>query len=273
MYWTDNRGGKIQRADLRTNQVEDLVTGLASPHSLIVDSIAGRMYWSNEGTNELQSANLDGGQVEMILLGTAPRNIALDTTDQRLYWEDGREDIHRLDLGDQSVDVVVSAVRPTGLAIDSGTRTIYWTSFSEGGRIQRRSLDGGDIEDLVTTGLGDVGNPTIDDRNGKLYWTNAFTSSSAMIERANLDGTGRETVVTIRQSFGLAVDAQNQQIYWTDPSGPVIHRVGFDGSCEENLVDSGVVHPGGIDLVVVPEPLLVLLHLAALVVILGLRRR
>lgn len=123
------------------------------------------------------------------------------------------------------------------------TARIYWTewrSYNPGdSRIARADVDGSNVETLLDgfhggTGLKDL---AIDADGGKLYWSHR---NSGIIERSNLDGTGRETVLTGVSAIGLALDSDAEKIYWTDYtySNPRIRRANFDGTGTEDLVSA-----------------------------------
>lgn len=67
-----------------------------------------------------------------------------------------------------------------------------------------------------------------------MYWTDPGAN---VIQRANLDGTNVEDLVT-GFSFprGLALDVEGGKMYWTDAAADVIQRANLDGSDIENLV-------------------------------------
>ena len=82
----------------------------------------------------------------------------------------------------------------------------------------------------------------------KIYWTDAWADK---IQRANLDGSGVEDLVTpAGQPFGLALDTVADKMYWTDIESNRIRRANLDGSGVEDMV-TGVgslglaVDPGG----------------------------
>ena len=114
---------------------------------------------------------------------------------------------------------------------------MYWT---EGTVIKRADLDGGAVEILVTVppreGLTDI---ALDPANGKMYWT---VPNNRYIVRANLDGSGRETVIT--SEFGrphhVSLDVPGGKIYWTDegifPVPNSIRRANLDGTNVETLI-------------------------------------
>ena len=83
---------------------------------------------------------------------------------------------------------------------------------------------------------------------GKMYWVDFGTSK---IQRANLDGTAVEDLVTsgVRWANGLALDLGARKMYWTDSgSPPKIQRANLDGTGVENLITSGLSHPIGLAL-------------------------
>jgi DNA-binding beta-propeller fold protein YncE len=92
----------------------------------------------------------------------------------------------------------------------------------------------------------------IDVEAGHIYWTNMGKNPSAndgSIERANLDGTNRKTIVPQGATFTpkqLRLDKQGNKIYWSDREGMRVMRANFDGSEIETLVDTsrGDARPG-----------------------------
>jgi hypothetical protein len=75
------------------------------------------------------------------------------------------------------------------------------------------------------------------------------TKNDGSIERANLDGTNRKTIVPQGATFTpkqLKLDKQGGKIYWSDREGMRVMRANFDGSEIETLVDTsgGDARPG-----------------------------
>ncbi len=128
---------------------------------------------------------------------------------------------------------------------DAGAGKMYWTDLTSG-KIQRASLDGSGVEELVTRPPG-VRRPyglALDLDAGKMYWTDVGTVE---IQRANLDGSGVEDLVTsgLRQPTALALDSGAGKMYWTDEGTSKIQRANLDGSGVEDLVTSGLhLHRG-----------------------------
>ena len=99
-------------------------------------------------------------------------------------------------------------------------------------------------------GDGDLGSPigiALDVAAGKMYWTDWSTAS---IQRANLDGSQVETLVSagLEHPFRIALDVAAGKMYWTDWSTARIQRANLDGSQVETLVSTGLGSPIGIAL-------------------------
>ena len=80
----------------------------------------------------------------------------------------------------------------------------------------------------------------------QIYWSTGFGQT---IERANVDGTGREVVAHAANLPGnIALDAVHGQVYWTGVQGRGVWRANLDGSGGRKLV-APVGNPYGIALV------------------------
>ncbi|HUU31358.1 MAG TPA: DUF5050 domain-containing protein [Phycisphaerae bacterium] len=77
----------------------------------------------------------------------------------------------------------------------------------------------------------------------KMYWTDMDGNA---VGRANLDGSGVETVVSLAQTdqraMGLAVDVEAGKVYWSDIAGGRLHRANLDGSGAEELSGTSSGH-------------------------------
>ena len=186
IYWTDDvannfgggtdRGDKIRRANLDGSNIETLVLTENKISDIVLDSTEGKVYWADfdwEHTREgkIRRANLDGSNSETLVTGldNSLRGIALDSTGGKIYWTE--------------IDVFRDDARS---------------------EIRRANLDGSNIETLVTTRF-----PTDDDglyiydivldlTGGKIYWIvfHWRRIHQGKIQRANLDGSNIETLVT-----------------------------------------------------------------------------
>ncbi|MCP4712674.1 MAG: hypothetical protein GY869_28950 [Planctomycetes bacterium] len=130
-----------------------------------------------------------------------------------------------------------------------GQSRIYWADQGPDW-IQRAYFDGGDVENLITSGLPSIRHIALDIGGGKIYWCEGGLFK---IQRANLDGTGVEDVISsgISLPYGIALDIGNNKIYWSDSTAKKIQRANMDGSSIEDLVTTGIVEPHGVALDVV----------------------
>src|SRR5271154_4347137 len=122
---------------------------------------------------------------------------------------------------------------PDGLAVDVAAGHLYWTNMgnpkANDGTIFRSDLDGRNM----TTVLAPGGTFTpkqlqIDKPSGKLYWSDR---EGMRVMRANLDGSGIETLVDTSQGdprpgadpakwcVGVAIDVGAGKLYWTQKGG------------------------------------------------------
>lgn len=129
--------------------------------------------------------------------------------------------------------VVVSECRnPDGIVVDVENGHIYWTNMGipslNDGSIERADFDGRNRITIVPEGGTYTPKQVqLDQQNGKLYWSDR---EGMRVMRSNLDGSAIETLVETGRSdadrrdltkwcVGIAVDAGEGQIYWTQ-KGP-----------------------------------------------------
>jgi len=144
-------------------------------------------------------------------------------------------------------DVQATKSRPSGG--DAAVGRLFVLELS-GGRIHSMNPDGSDNKTIVT----DCRLPdgiAVDVKAGHIYWTNMGVPNlnDGSIERADLDGTHRRTIVPQGVTFTpkqLQIDRQNRKLYWCDREGMRVMRSDLDGSQVETLVDTsqGDTRPG-----------------------------
>jgi len=112
-----------------------------------------------------------------------------------------------------------------------------------GNRVFSMNPDGSDSQTLIT-GCRHPDGIVVDVEAGHLYWTNmgVFSRNDGSIERADLDGKNRQTIVAEGQTFTpkqIHLDKQNGKLYWCDREGMRVMRANLDGSEVETLVERG----------------------------------
>jgi sugar lactone lactonase YvrE len=108
--------------------------------------------------------------------------------------------------------------------------TIFFTD-KDAARLHRVSTDGGPLATLLTNanGLLDPRGVGVDPAAGKLYFGDNLAQK---IWRSNLDGTGREDLITAT-TIGisdLTLDLANGHMYWADRDGNAIRRANLNGT-------------------------------------------
>ena len=241
--WSRAGSGKIQRANLNGTNLQDLVTGLTWARDVALDITGNKMYWVDANTRKVQRANLDGTNVEdLVRTQGSPYGVAVDTTNRKIYWSTWRPGkIRRANLDGSNVeDFVTGLSEPEDIALDLSAGKIYWTDTVTN-KIQRANLDGSNVEDLVTVGLSHPLGMALDVAGGKMYWTNTSFWSGPWpghdkIQRANLDGTNVEDLVTtgLTTAHGIALDVSADKMYWANAGK--IQRANLDGSNVEDVI-------------------------------------
>ena len=249
LYWTEWKTGKIHRSNLDGTHIEEVfTTGVKRILGMAVGADGRKLYWTDrEFPPKIQRANLDGTDIEMVITTElSPMGIALDTSEQKIYWtnpEAGKIQRSNFD-GTNIEDLVIDELCwPSGMALDTDGGKMYWADGCVG--IYRSNLNGTDVEMLVAREIAHPSDVAVDVNNGKIYWTN---NQAETIQRANLDGTNVEEVVEWRRvPQGIALDVKQGKIYSTEinftTGAGIIRRLNFDGTEPQT-----VLKPANIDL-------------------------
>jgi hypothetical protein len=144
---------------------------------------------------------------------------------------DGRIMSMNPDGSDRKV-LVTECRYPDGIAVDVEAGHIYWTNMGvpslNDGSIERADIDGRNRKTIVPQGATFTPKQVhLEKKAGKLYWSDR---EGMRVMRANLDGSGLETLVVAGQGdtdrrdatkwcVGITVDPTRGQIYWTQ-KGP-----------------------------------------------------
>jgi Low-density lipoprotein receptor repeat class B len=239
IYWVelDFPIGRLLRSDLNGGNVVTLIedTGL---RGFAVDAEAGHLYWgaSAAPTGRIMRSDLDGTNAVLFLsiLGT-PSDIAIDKTNDMIYWSDSAEGrIQRANIDGTGVELLdMIGFHVTAIELDVAGGKMYYgvTSLDS---VRRAGLDGTNPEILVTD-AGSVVALALDLVNQKLYYTDPG------VQRSNFDGSAIETVSNTG-SFGLAVVPADGHLYWTNSVDETVRRADLDGS-NEQVVVAGLANP------------------------------
>ena len=138
---------------------------------------------------------------------------------------------------------VVSAA--CGWATQARAEHIYFSAGATN-TVNRVDIDGTN-QQVTAYATGHPWALAVDRDAGKLYWT---CSQSGRIQRANLDGTNVEDLVTsgLVQPTGIDLDLVHGKMYWADHETGKLQRADLDGSNVEDLLTVDPYGPFGIAL-------------------------
>jgi hypothetical protein len=135
---------------------------------------------------------------------------------------------------------------PRGTAV---VGRLYLLDLS-GGRVLSLDADGSDKQ-VIATDCHWPDGVAVDADAGHIYWTNMGvpTLNDGSIERADLDGGNRQTIVPAGTTFTpkqLHLEKESGKLYWCDREGMRVMRSNLDGSHIETIVDTsqGDARPG-----------------------------
>jgi DNA-binding beta-propeller fold protein YncE len=131
----------------------------------------------------------------------------------------------------------------------SANQTVGRLFFLEasGGRIHSANADGSDRK-VIVSGARIPDGVVVDLEAGHIYWTNMGvpTKNDGSIERADLDGQNRVTIIGEGKTFTpkqLHFEKTSRKLYWCDREGMRVMRANVDGSQIETLVDTSKGDP------------------------------
>jgi len=174
VYWADDAGGKIQRANLDGSDVEDLVIVVGVIRAMALDLQNQKMYWTNVH-DVIQRANLDGSNVEALVHESNQfgRGIALDIAAGKVYWTQFSKKIRRANLDGTDVEDLITVPEfPEGIALDIGAGKMYYAVQGVG--IERANLDGSNVEHVLSRAANRV---ALDPEQGHIYFSSAIDTS------------------------------------------------------------------------------------------------
>jgi hypothetical protein len=136
-----------------------------------------------------------------------------------------------------------TTTKPNGPADEQTSGRLFVLDLSGGGRVLSVNPDGSDRQVIVTE-CGHPDGVAVDVAAGHIYWTNMGvpTVNDGSIERADLDGQNRKTIVPGGSTFTpkqLQFEEEGRKLYWADREGMRVMRCNLDGSEIETLVETG----------------------------------
>ncbi|CAE7462623.1 CIPK25 [Symbiodinium microadriaticum] len=127
--------------------------------------------------------------------------------------------------------------------LDEKNRVLYWADQTLG-KIQRKPLDGGPIED-VADNIEEPSGVAVDAEGGQVFF---LSFDLGIVYGRDIDlSDDKYEVATTYSPYGIVVDATNEKLYWSSRSDNEIQRwdIGFFGQAAETFL-SGLNKPMGL---------------------------
>ncbi len=149
--------------------------------------------------------------------------------------------IQKLSLaGDDSVYTVkdVAEMSGVGIAYDKTHNKIFFSDFYDAdtpnGKIWKMNPDGTGAEAIVS-GILDPYGIAIDEKAGKIYWTD----DAGNVSRANLDGTSDEVLYNVVDGGmrAIALDLTHGKMYFYDVMNNNLYKANLDGTSAEVILN------------------------------------
>ncbi|CAM3874903.1 Low-density lipoprotein receptor repeat class B [Vibrio aerogenes CECT 7868] len=227
--------------------------GNKSIHGIEVDSVGNKIYWKqyDESSKEgfIKRANLDGSNPETVLEVGLTQGLAIDPIAKKIYWcdwgfwftKEGKGILYSANLDGSGKTAIYSNEAHLGntrhLSLDLKNRKIYWVDMGDRNHVYRANLDGTDFEDISTITGHSPGGIAVDSENNKIYWTSYYGDSGTVndgsVLRANLDGSGVETLIdspNANKPSHIELDLPANHLYYVDSNGGKLKRANLDGS-------------------------------------------
>lgn len=224
LYFYDN--GKIYKVNPDGTQLEFVVEGTyfsldKTGRKLLLTS----MNLTHNPWGGVSSIHTDGSNRQRIWSTTISPTQVVGLGD-KIFWIDPNNGYNFLDYLFSSktpsgYDVRASSPlnNPTHLAIDPLAKHIYWVE--NGSTLKRTTFVGEEVQNVYTIPASQkLASLALDYKNKKLYWSDNNINTPG-IYRMNTDGSGLENIsngVFYPNPSGLALQLDQNQVYWSDPT-------------------------------------------------------
>jgi hypothetical protein len=176
--------------------------------------------------------------------------VAVPADCAELFWNDAAG-IHGGDLqGAERPKLLYETFETRGLAVSEATDRLMWSdvlplgALGPAGVIRSGSTQGGDVASVVSY-LPQPAGVAIDDRHGKIYWTDLGDANNpSTVYAANLDGSEAKPLIRaawLSDIAGIALDDMHDQLYFSYVN-PLIDAIYTGGIARADL-DGGNLAP------------------------------
>ena len=227
VYVADKTMNRVRRADAEDGGNKTTVGTVTNVVGVAIDVANDDQWTVSDSTGNITHSALDGsGQTNIVTGLTTLRGIAVDTVNQRLYYADATK-ISRCEYdGSNPTDIITGLTTASGVAVDPAGSLLYWSDPGTG-KVQRSTLAGASITDIVTGASATLYGIAIDVTAGRLWY--AEKSPAETITSVDItDGTDAWVVDTETANHsGIALDTAQQRLFSGANEG--VYRFGYWG--------------------------------------------
>ncbi len=259
LYFFDENTFSIVRTKYDGSAAQNLVfVGSGSKvHGLAFDFDAGKMYWTDEGDRKIERANLDGsGREEVLVFGPGSKPWGIDIGPGRPvdvprskgpFWaEEDKQLVNRSELDGTNLQTVVSGQNNIeSLKFDTVGQRLYWAYDNK--FVNSATPRGADVLSVIdcnSLACNDLTGIALDPAGVKIYLVD---KSNSEIYRANLDGSGFETLIpdngTVDAPTDIELDLMAGRMYWSDEGTTTIKSALLDGTDVQTVLSDGAGDP------------------------------
>lgn len=183
-----------------------------------------------------------------------PVALAYDPYEFRVYWSDNKQNFVKQATMDGHNEKIVlylnNASMCDGLAADYLNKLLFFTDTGNDviGVVSMRNYDFYTF--IITSGLDEPRDIVVSPNLGLIYWTD--WGHSPMIERSNMDGTDRQTVVNFTGTAwpnGLALDLAENKLYWVDAHVDSVNVIDLATNVITKLIEEPGAHYFSLDVI------------------------
>ena len=121
------------------------------PSSALAQAVS-YVFWTDKSSGKIQRSNLDGSSVVDLVVGlNQPVDIAVDATNEKIYWTEEAGLIKRANLDGSSIETIKSGLsNRTFIALDVAAGYLFWSLEKDPGELRRSNLDGSNEQTIVS---------------------------------------------------------------------------------------------------------------------------
>ncbi|XP_052220549.1 deleted in malignant brain tumors 1 protein-like isoform X2 [Dreissena polymorpha] len=220
LLFTDTTQRSIYRMDMTTKSYIAIpLPSQENPIAIDYDYIGERLYWTDVSKKMIRTATLDGlssKTIRVLPSNSVADGIAVDSISQLIFYSDTGTDIiavMTMDGSFQSVIINSDLDQPRAVVADPNAAKLYWTDWGRHPKIETSSYDGSNRQAIINSNLQWPNAIAVDTTGNIIYWADGGTGN---IEKANLDGSNRQTIYSLSTSHFFGIALYGSMLYYTD---------------------------------------------------------